>query len=75
MRNLVRDKERKVDGTVLNCVCVYVAVCLLEFTWKELFKFILRFSLTNQLSYNVSFSFKKGSTVLRKKTFSGVLIL
>lgn len=46
MRNLVRDKESKVDGTVLNCVCVcvcvYVAVCLLELTWKKLFKFILR---------------------------------
>lgn len=46
MRNLVRDKERKVDGTVLNSVCVCVcvmcvAVCLLEFTWKVLLKFIL----------------------------------
>lgn len=38
----MRDKERKVDGTVLNSVCVMcVAVCLLEFTWKVLLKFIL----------------------------------
>lgn len=40
----MRDKERKVDGTVLNSVCVCVmcvAVCLLEFTWKVLLKFIL----------------------------------